>query len=125
MNKNKRLSKSIYDAAWSTFISQLVYKCEWYGKEIKSVDRFFPSSQICSSCGHRDGKKTLDVREWECSSCGTNHDRDLNASINILKECLNLTSEEYSDYSRGDLLSRPESVLHPKVAELMKRLFLV
>lgn len=94
MSKNKHLSKSIYDAAWSTLISQLVYKCDWYGKEIKSVDRFFPSSQICSSCGHSNGKKTLDKREWICSECGTNHDRDLNASINILKECLNLTSDE-------------------------------
>ena len=124
MSKNKRLSKSIHDAAWSTFISQLAYKCEWYGKELKQVDRFFPSSQICSSCGHKDGKKTLDVREWTCSECGTKHDRDLNASINILKECLNLTSEEYSDYSRGDSINPLEDgCLHPRVVESVKRLF--
>jgi putative transposase len=123
MLKNKKLSKSISDAAWSSFLGMLSYKATWYGKEIKSVDRFYPSSQICSVCGHRDGKKELSVREWTCSECGTVHDRDLNASINILKECLGITSEEYSDYSRGDLISRPESVLHPKVAASMKRLF--
>ena len=122
MSKNKHLSKSIYDAAWSTFISQLRYKCDWYGKELKQVDRFFASSQICSSCGHKDGKKTLDIREWTCSECGTKHDRDLNASINILKECLNLTSEEYSDYSRGDSVN-PLEDLHPRVVESVKRLF--
>ena len=50
------------------------------------IDRWFPSSQICSNCGHRDGKKPLNIREWTCTNCGTHHDRDINASINILQE---------------------------------------
>lgn len=124
MSKNKRLSKSIYDAAWSTFLGMLSYKCDWYGKELKQVDRFFASSQFCSACSHRDGKKTLDVREWVCSECRTIHDRELNASINILKECLDITSDEYADYSRGDSVNPLEDgCLHPRVVESIKRLF--
>ncbi|MBM6823336.1 zinc ribbon domain-containing protein, partial [Fusobacterium mortiferum] len=66
------------------------YKAKWYGKEIIKIDRLYPSSQICSVCGHRDGKKALDVREWTCSVCNTYHDRDINASKNILAEGLRI-----------------------------------
>ncbi|GAF20709.1 mobile element protein [Bacillus sp. JCM 19047] len=88
MVKNKKLSKSISDVSWSEFSRQLEYKSKWYGKELIKIDQWFPSSQICSTCGHQDGKKPLHVREWTCTSCGSNHDRDLNASINILNEGL-------------------------------------
>ncbi len=83
--RNKKLSKHIADASWSEFTRQLEYKALWYGRDIIKVSRWFPSSQICSHCGHRDGKKALNIRLWTCSSCNTQHDRDINASINILK----------------------------------------
>lgn len=86
--KNHKLAKSISDVSWSEFVRQLEYKAEWKGRTLIKVDRFFPSSQLCSSCGHNDGKKELSVREWVCSQCGKTHDRDINASINIKTEGL-------------------------------------
>ncbi|KAF1295625.1 chemotaxis protein [Enterococcus sp. JM4C] len=88
MVKNHKLAKSIVDVSWSEFVRQLAYKCEWKGRKLVKIDRFYPSSQICSSCSHKDGKKALDIREWTCSNCGTHHDRDINASINIRTEGL-------------------------------------
>ncbi|MBR8821772.1 IS200/IS605 family transposase ISEfa4 [Fusobacterium necrophorum] len=85
---NHKLAKSIADVSWARFVNKLEYKAKWYGKEIIKVDRVYPSSQICSVCGHRDGKKTLDIREWTCSICHAHHDRDINASKNILAEGL-------------------------------------
>lgn len=88
MVKNHKLAKSIADVSWSEFTRQLTYKSEWKGRTLVKVDRFFPSSQICSSCGHNDGKKELTIREWTCGNCGVTHDRDINASINIKTEGL-------------------------------------
>lgn len=84
--QNHRLARSLHDASWSRFLSKLFYKAEWYGKQIIQIGRWFPSSQICSACGHRDGKKALAIREWNCPSCGMHHDRDVNASLNIEAE---------------------------------------
>ena len=86
--KNHKLAKSIVDVSWSEFVRQLDYKCQWKGRTLIKIDRFFPSSQICSVCGHNDGKKELNVRGWICSNCGIIHDRDINASINIKTEGL-------------------------------------
>ena len=88
--KNHRLARAIGDASWTEFIRQLHYKADWYGKKIVTISRWFPSSQLCSSCGENSGKKGLSIREWTCESCGIHHDRDINASLNILKEGLSL-----------------------------------
>lgn len=85
MMKNRKLSKSIADVSWYEFTRQLGYKAAWLGRTIIQADQWFASTQICSECDANGGKKTLDVREWQCLECGTIHDRDINASKNLLK----------------------------------------
>jgi putative transposase len=84
MVKNHKLARAISDASWGELIRQLAYKCEWYGRELIKIDRWFPSSKRCGNCGHIVEKMPLNIREWECPQCGANHDRDINASKNIL-----------------------------------------
>jgi putative transposase len=79
-----RLAKSVHDAGWTTFLYLLEAKAAQHGRQVVRVDRWAPTSQICSACGHRDGPKPLHVRVWMCASCGTVHDRDANAARNIL-----------------------------------------
>ena len=86
MVKNRKLSKSISDAGWSEFARQLSYKGEWYGKTIVQIGRYFPSSKTCNSCGYLRPKLSLSERAWKCPTCDLVHDRDLNASLNILNE---------------------------------------
>lgn len=83
MVRNRRLARAISDAAWSEFRSMLEYKAQWYGREVIAVDRWFPSSKLCSTCGTLQDKMPLNVRTWTCD-CGATHDRDVNAAINLL-----------------------------------------
>jgi len=77
------LAKSVHDAGWSQFVDMLEYKAQRYGRTFVKIGRFEPTSQVCSTCGHRDGPKPLHVREWTCTACGTVHDRDHNAAKNV------------------------------------------
>ena len=83
MMKNHKVAKSVGDVSWYEFVRQLEYKCKFYGRTLIKADKWFASTQICSSCGLKGEKKKLDVREWTCG-CGVHHDRDINASINLL-----------------------------------------
>jgi putative transposase len=85
---NRKLAQAISDASWGELTRQLTYKCQWYGRELVKIDRWFPSSKRCENCGHIVEKMPLSVREWECPNCGMNHDRDLNAAKNILAPLL-------------------------------------
>jgi len=84
MLKNHRLAGSISDAGWRQLRQMLEYKCRWYGRELKVIDRWFPSSKTCHCCGFVVNKLLLDIRSWVCPECGAEHDRDVNAAINIL-----------------------------------------
>ncbi|GAA3470299.1 RNA-guided endonuclease TnpB family protein [Nonomuraea roseola] len=83
MVKNRSLAHAISDASWRELRGMLEYKCAWYGRELLVVDRWFPSSKLCSACGTITDKMPLNVRTWECA-CGATHDRDVNAAKNIL-----------------------------------------
>ena len=86
MVRNHNLAKSISDAGWGTFTNFLAYKLERKGGKLVEIDRWFPSSKLCSNCFYQIGDMPLDVREWTCPHCGTHHDRDGNAAINIRTE---------------------------------------
>jgi putative transposase len=90
MVRNHKLSKSISDCGWGQFLTMLKYKAEREGKIYIEVDRFFPSSKICSNCLHQIDKMPLDLRSWTCPNCQIHHDRDINAAINIREEGLRI-----------------------------------
>jgi putative transposase len=88
MQKNHHLAQAIGDSAWSSFVTKLEYKAEWYGKTILRIGRFEPSSKLCNVCGFHNSELILKDREWTCPECKTEHDRDINAVINIKKFAL-------------------------------------
>ena len=83
MMKNHKLSRAIGDVAWHEFKRQLIYKAEWYGKNVLFINRYMPSSKQCSCCGTEYKQLTLNVRRWTCPECKVVHDRDINAAVNI------------------------------------------
>jgi putative transposase len=90
--KNKKLAKQIQDTGWGMFKTFLSYKALWAGKRVVFIDRFFPSSKLCSSCLEKKNSLSLSEREWICAGCGETHDRDFNAAINIKKEGIRILS---------------------------------
>ncbi|MFC5404788.1 IS200/IS605 family element RNA-guided endonuclease TnpB [Cohnella soli] len=93
MLQSGNLAKAISEASWSTCRAMLTYKAKWYGRTISVVAKDYPSSQLCSICNHRNPEvKCLSLREWDCPECGTRHDRDRNASVNIEREGLRLAA---------------------------------
>jgi len=93
MLKNHKLAKSIQELSLNRFKEMLKYKAEWSGRRVIEIDRWFPSSKLCNSCGFKYDKLTLSEREWTCPTCGTNHNRDHNASINIKNEGIRIYNE--------------------------------
>ena len=84
MVKNHNVAKSISDAAWGQFARFIANKGGWYGCWVEKIDRWAPSTKRCSVCGFKNNELTLKDRDWVCPKCGTTHDRDLNAAVNIL-----------------------------------------
>lgn len=101
MVKNHNLAKAISDAAWSQFVGFCEYKAKWANGQVLRVDRFFPSSKLCSDCGHKNKSLTLNIRQWVCLNCGSIHDRDINAAKNILRES---TAGAAESYATGDMI---------------------
>ena len=116
MVKNHKLALAISDSGWSELIRQLDYKCRWYGRTLVAIDRWFLSSKRCSSCGHIVDKMPLNIREWTCPKCGCNHDRDVNASKNILAAGLAVSvcgatvrPEQSKSVKAGAMKQKPKS----------------
>lgn len=115
MIKNHKLAKHISDASWGTFVRMLEYKADWNDKQIVKVNRFYPSSKTCHECGWVNQDLNLSIREWTCPNCGTTHDRDQNASINILKEGLKiLNSAGTVENTGGDDVRSSNTLLSVK-----------
>ena len=114
MMKNHKLAKAISDSSWSRFVTFLEYKASWYGRDIVKIDRWFPSSKMCGNCHYIHDELTLKDRHWTCPECNTKHDRDLNASKNILTQGLNLLSgsgtESDTKQKREEALTLVESM---------------
>ena len=106
MVKNHNLAQAINDVSWSTFVTMLEYKADWYGKNILRIGRFAPSSKTCSCCGNINRELTLKDREWTCNGCGTLLNRDVNAAINIKSFALkNYLSGEHTLKNQDELLT--------------------
>ncbi|MEH2318030.1 RNA-guided endonuclease InsQ/TnpB family protein [Nostoc sp.] len=99
MVRNHKLAKSISDAGWGTFTNFLAYKLARIGGKLVEIDRWFPSSKLCSNCFYQISELPLDVREWTCPNCGTHHNRDGNAAINIRAEGIRMIKAEGSAVS--------------------------
>ena len=89
-SRKRTMNRNIRRASWSGFVTKLAYKAKWYGRAYQQVDRFYPSSRLCHDCGWKNTSLRLDEREWTCPQCGTHHDRDTNAALNIRDEALRL-----------------------------------
>ncbi|MEH2129722.1 MAG: RNA-guided endonuclease TnpB family protein [Nostoc sp.] len=114
MVRNHKLAKSISDVGWGTFTNFLAYKLERRGGKLVEIDRWFPSSKLCSNCFYQIGEMPLDVREWTCPHCNTHHDRDGNAAQNIRAEGIRMIKAE------GSAVSAVGGEVRPKLGRKSK-----
>ena len=114
MTKNHQLAQSINDASFGLFATMLEYKCKWYGINLIKIDRFAPSSKTCSKCGTIYKGLKLSERSWTCQQCGTHHDRDLNAAINIKEFGLKALSSERGKVKSAETSTMDDRALHLK-----------
>lgn len=112
----KGLGKSVGDAAWGELVRQLKYKTAWAGKRVVQVGRYFPSSKLCSACGHKHSELARSAREWRCPGCGAAHDRDVNAAINIHREGLKYVAAGLSETQNAC-----GQMVRPRQAKLAQR----
>ena len=95
MEQNNKLARNITDASWSRLVSMLIYKANWYGRNVVKVPSTYPSSQLCSICGYKNSiTKDLTIRKWTCPKCGSIHDRDINAAKNILSKGIEILTKD-------------------------------
>jgi putative transposase len=109
MVKNRKVAKAISDCGWGAFRGMLEYKAARYGRRVIVIDRWFPSSKMCSACGHVLAELSLSTRHWTCPSCGTRHDRDVNAAKNILAAGLAVARGQPPGHACGGDVSHPGS----------------
>ena len=102
MMKNHKLASSISEMNFGEFRRMLEYKARWYNRKIVFVDRYYPSSKTCSHCGNKYKDLTLSVIEWTCPECGTRHDRDINAAMNILHEGMRIIGSSTTEFTLVD-----------------------
>ena len=118
MLKNHYLAKSIQELSLYDFKSKLIYKAEWYNRNIVEIDRYYPSSKLCSNCNHKNVNLTLSDREWTCPKCGTKHNRDYNAAMNIENEGKRIIGHRLPELtpvektSLDDSLKQEEKIIH-------------
>ena len=122
MVKNHKLAQAISDVSWGRLVSMLKYKASWYNRQVIQIDRFYPSSKTCSHCHHLMSSMDLSIREWVCPSCGTHHDRDVNAAKNILRQGLNIMSglgtKSDTKQKRMEASGSKQSLRSPKILDL-------
>ncbi len=118
--KNHKLELSLSDVAFGEIIRQIGYKSDWNGGEMVKVDRFFASSKICSKCGYINRDLKLSDRTWTCSSCGTVHKRDWNASSNLEQEGLRLVESRCSAVATSSIIARGQGIRPQSEAALVE-----
>lgn len=125
MVKNHKLAQAISDVSWGSLVSMLKYKAAWHNRHIIQIDRFYPSSKTCSNCNHLMSSMDLSIREWNCPSCGSHHNRDVNAARNILRQGLNIMSglgtKSDTKQKRMEASGSKQSLRSPKPRNLQFR----
>jgi len=121
MVRNRKLARVISDCGWGEFRAMLAYKCERYGRALVVIDRWYPSSKTCSACGHLLAELSLSTRHWACPSCGTRHDRDVNAAKNILAAGQAVARGDPGDACGADVRHSGSSRVQPAAKQEPRR----